>query len=138
LDYQANAEKAKIELDGQMRKGRALKVRSAPHSAAVKVKNLTRWVTNELLEKAFTMFGEIERAVVITDAHGKSMGEGIIEFARKEGAQMALQRCTEGCFFLTKLCLGLYHLGVLNMSVELVGNSFMNCINKRKKLCNVN
>ena len=29
------------------------------------------------------------------------MGEGIIEFARKPGAQMALRRCTEGCFFLT-------------------------------------
>lgn len=101
LDYRANAEKAKRELDGQMRKGRALKVRFAPHSAAVKVKNLTPWVSNELLEKAFSVFGEIERAVIIVDERGKSMGEGIIEFARKPGAQMALRRCTEGCFFLT-------------------------------------
>jgi proline- and glutamine-rich splicing factor len=58
-DYRANAEKAKRELDGQMRKGRALKVRFAPHSAAVKVKNLTPWVSNELLEKAFSVFGEV-------------------------------------------------------------------------------
>lgn len=58
-DYRANAEKAKRELDGQMRKGRALKVRFAPHSAAVKVKNLTPWVSNELLEKAFAVFGEV-------------------------------------------------------------------------------
>ncbi|GFG40361.1 hypothetical protein Cfor_00558 [Coptotermes formosanus] len=101
LDYRANAEKAKRELDGQMRKGRALKVRFAPHSAAVKVKNLTPWVSNELLEKAFAVFGEIERAVIIVDERGKSMGEGIIEFARKPGAQMALRRCSDGCFFLT-------------------------------------
>ncbi|KAJ9574133.1 hypothetical protein L9F63_008491 [Diploptera punctata] len=100
-DYRANAEKAKRELDGQMRKGRALKVRFAPHSAAVKVKNLTPWVSNELLEKAFSVFGEIERAVIIVDERGKSMGEGIIEFARKPGAQMALRRCNDGCFFLT-------------------------------------
>jgi proline- and glutamine-rich splicing factor len=58
-DYRANAEKVKRELDGQMRKGRALKVRFAPHSAAVKVKNLTPWVSNELLEKAFSVFGEV-------------------------------------------------------------------------------
>jgi hypothetical protein len=60
-DYRANAEKAKRELDGQMRKGRALKVRFAPHSAAVKVKNLTPWVSNELLEKAFAVFGEVSQ-----------------------------------------------------------------------------
>ncbi|XP_071448982.1 hrp65 protein-like isoform X2 [Hetaerina americana] len=101
LDYRASAEKAKRELDGHIRKGRALKVRFAPHSAAVKVRNLTQWVTNELLERAFQVFGEIERAVVIVDERGKSTGEGIIEFARKPGAQMALRRCTEGCFFLT-------------------------------------
>ncbi|XP_067013270.2 hrp65 protein isoform X2 [Anabrus simplex] len=101
LDYRANAEKAKRELDGSLRKGRALKVRFAPHSAAIKVKNLTPWVTNELLEKAFSVFGEIERSVIIVDERGKSMEEGIVEFARKPGAQMALRRCSEGCFFLT-------------------------------------
>lgn len=53
---------------------------------------------------------QIERAVIIVDERGKSMGEGIIEFARKPGAQMALRRCTEGCFFLTAyvICLGPY------------------------------
>ncbi|CAG2053777.1 unnamed protein product, partial [Timema podura] len=101
MDYRASAEKAKRELDGSLRKGRPLKVRFAPHSAAVKVKNLTQWVTNELLERAFSVFGEIERAVIIVDERGKSQGEGIIEFARRPGAQMALRRCNEGCFFLT-------------------------------------
>jgi len=47
------------------------------------------------------LYFQIERAVIIVDERGKSMGEGIIEFARKPGAQMALRRCTDGCFFLT-------------------------------------
>ncbi|KAJ1531591.1 hypothetical protein ONE63_000263 [Megalurothrips usitatus] len=101
MDFHVNAEKAKRELDGSMRKGRPLKVRFAPNSTAVKVKNLTPYVTNELLEKAFSIFGDIERAVIVTDERGKSTGEGIVEFARKPGAQMALRRCSEGCFFLT-------------------------------------
>lgn len=100
-DYRVNAEKAKHELDGTMRKGRALKVRFAPHSSTIKVKNLTPWISNELLERAFSVFGEIERAIVIVDDRGKSTGEGIVEFCRKPSAQLALRKCTEGCYFLT-------------------------------------
>jgi proline- and glutamine-rich splicing factor len=58
-DYRAGAEKAKRELDGSLRKGRQLKVRFAPHTAAIKVKNLTSFVSNELLETAFSVFGEV-------------------------------------------------------------------------------
>lgn len=101
MDYHINAEKAKRELDGIVRKGRTLKVRFAPNGATLKVKNLTTWVTNELLHIAFSVFGEIERCVVIVDDHGKSTGEGLIEFARKPSAVTALRHCTEGCFFLT-------------------------------------
>ncbi|KAK0162149.1 hypothetical protein PV327_008511 [Microctonus hyperodae] len=101
MDFRANAEKAKHELDGSMRKGRALKVRFAPHSSTIKVKNLTTWVSNELLEKSFSVFGEIERAIVIVDDRGRSTGEGIVEYARKPSALMALRKCTEGCYFLT-------------------------------------
>lgn len=101
LDYRNNAEKAKRELDGTVRKGRTLKVRFAPNGATLKVKNLTPFVTNELLHVAFSVFGEVERCVVITDDHGKSTGEGLIEFARKPSAMTALRHCTEGCFFLT-------------------------------------
>jgi proline- and glutamine-rich splicing factor len=46
-------------LDGKVLKGRTLRVRSAPHSAAVRVKNLSPFVTNELLEKAFSIFGDV-------------------------------------------------------------------------------
>ncbi|CAH1715113.1 hrp65 protein-like isoform X3 [Aphis gossypii] len=101
LDYRTNAEKAKRELDGQMRKGRMLKIRFAPIAAAIKVKNLTPFVSNELLEYAFSIFGDIERCQVMVDERGNSTGEGVIEFSRKNAASNALKRCSEGCFFLT-------------------------------------
>jgi len=95
------AEKAKRELDGQLRNGRALKVRFAPHQGAVKVSNLGPWVSNELLHKCFSIFGDIERAIVHVDDRGRSKGEGIVEFERKPNALEAVRRCSEGCFFLT-------------------------------------
>lgn len=54
-----NAEKAKREVDGKMRRGRPLRVRFAPHNAAVKVKNLTPFVSNELLYRSFEIFGKV-------------------------------------------------------------------------------
>lgn len=48
-----------------MRKGRSLKVRFAPPGAAIKVKNLTPWVTNELLEKAFSVFGDVSFYLIL-------------------------------------------------------------------------
>lgn len=101
MDYRSNAEKAKRELDGSMHKGRVLKVRFAPLGASVKVKNLTPWVSNELLEMAFSVFGEVERAVVVVDERGNSKREGVVEFARKNSALAALRKCAEGCYFLT-------------------------------------
>nr|XP_022918900.1 hrp65 protein-like [Onthophagus taurus] len=101
LDYHFNAEKAKNDLNGKSIKNRSLKVRFAPFSASVRVKNLDEYVTNELLQAAFSIFGEIERCVVIADDRGKSIGEGVVEFARKPSAQLAIRKCTEDCFFLT-------------------------------------
>lgn len=49
-------------------------------------------VSNELLESAFSQFGNVERAVVIVDDRGRSTGRGIIEFARKASATKALQQ----------------------------------------------
>lgn len=60
IDYRSNAEKAKRELDGFMRKNRALRVRFAPNATAIRVKNLTPYVTNELLHKAFEIFGQVK------------------------------------------------------------------------------
>jgi splicing factor, proline- and glutamine-rich len=58
-DYRSSAEKAKSELDGMPRRGKMLKVRFAPHGAIIKVKNLNPSVSNELLEMAFSVFGEV-------------------------------------------------------------------------------
>ncbi|KAJ8983887.1 hypothetical protein NQ317_000923 [Molorchus minor] len=101
VDYHSNAEKAKRELDGTVLKSRNLKIRFAPNSATVKVKNLTPFTSNELLHYAFSLFGEIERATVQVDERGKPTGEGIIDFARKGSALHAIRKCAEGCFFLT-------------------------------------
>lgn len=59
VDYHSNAEKAKRELDGTVLKSRNLKIRFAPNSSTIKVKNLTPFVTNELLHYAFSVFGEV-------------------------------------------------------------------------------
>ena len=51
MDYRENAEKAKKELDGKMNNGRTMKVKFAPHQAALRIKNLGPWVSNELLHR---------------------------------------------------------------------------------------
>lgn len=47
------------------------------------------------------MFGEVERAVHFADEKGRPVGEGIVEFSRRPGAQDAIKRITEGVFILT-------------------------------------
>ena len=101
LDFHTNAEKAKRELDGTMLNNRTLKIRFAPNGSSIKVKNLAPFVSNELLHWAFNIFGEIERCIVIVDDRGKSTGEGIVEYARKGSAALALRKCNECCLFLT-------------------------------------
>ena len=101
MDYRENAEKAKRELDGKNLGNRPLKVKFAPHQAALRIKNLGPWVSNELLHRSFSVFGDLERAFVMVDDRGRSKGEGIIEYERKPSAMDALRRCQEGVFFLT-------------------------------------
>lgn len=59
VDYHANAERAKRELDGGMQKNRPIRIRFAPNATTVRVKNLTSFVSNELLHKAFEVFGPV-------------------------------------------------------------------------------
>jgi len=101
LESRAVAEIAKAELDDIPMKGRPLRVRFATHSAALSVKNLSPFVSNELLEEAFSQFGMVERSIVIVDDRGRSTGKGIIEFAARPAARKALDRCNEGVFLLT-------------------------------------
>lgn len=59
VDYRSNAEKAKRELNGSVRKNRALRVRFAPNATTLKVRNLTPYVSNELLHRSFEIFGTV-------------------------------------------------------------------------------
>ena len=38
---------------------------------------------------------------MVANERGQSTNEGVVEFVRKPGAQAAIRRCTDGCFFLT-------------------------------------
>ncbi|XP_032235481.2 paraspeckle component 1 isoform X2 [Nematostella vectensis] len=100
LDTRLHAEAAKAGLDMATRKGRTLRVRFATHAAALRVKNLDNLVTNELLEQAFSQFGDVERAVVVCDVRGRSKGHGIVEFSRKNNAHNAMQKISESLFLL--------------------------------------
>ncbi|XP_069974364.1 hrp65 protein [Penaeus vannamei] len=101
FDYKANAEKAKTELQGKMVRNRPMKIRYASVTTGVKVKNLTPYVSNELLHKSFSVFGEIESCRVIVDDRGKTTGDGVVVFCDKKGATIALKKCQEECYFLT-------------------------------------
>jgi len=60
-------------------------------------------VSNELLHRAFSIFGTVERALVLAEGERpRSKGEGIVEFSNKRAAQEALVACQEGHFVLTK------------------------------------
>ncbi|XP_061658278.1 paraspeckle component 1-like isoform X2 [Syngnathoides biaculeatus] len=95
------AEIAKAALDGKILRNRPIRIRFAAHCAALNVRNLLPVVTNELLEQAFSQFGQVERCVVVTDDRGRSTGRGFVEFASKVAARKALERCKEGALLLT-------------------------------------
>ncbi|KAJ8276491.1 hypothetical protein COCON_G00082430 [Conger conger] len=101
LESRTLAEIAKAELDDTLFRGRQLRVRFATHGAALSVKNLPQFLSNELLEEAFSIFGPIERAIVIVDDRGRATGKGIVEYANKPAARKALDRCADGAFLLT-------------------------------------
>lgn len=101
VDYHLNALKAQRALDGTNLNGRQLRIRFASSESVVRVRNLTGFVSNELLYRAFEVFGPIERAIVKVDDRGNSQGEGIVEFSKKSSANACLRLCAENCFFLT-------------------------------------
>lgn len=101
LESRIIAEIARAELDDTPFRGRQIRVRFATHGAALTVKNLPDFVSNELLEEAFAAFGQIERAIVIVDDRGRPTGKGIVEYTSKPAARKALDKCGEGAFLLT-------------------------------------
>lgn len=101
MDTRAHAESAKESIDGVILKGRQVRVRFAVHGAALRVKELSPTVSNEMLYHAFSHFGEVERAVHIVDEKGRPTGEGIVEFERKPSANEAISAIKEKVFLLT-------------------------------------
>ncbi len=100
--YKSEAEAAILALNSFVLKGREIKVRFAAHGGVVKVDNIHGMVTNELLGDAFSHFGEVDEAVVVTDFRGKSKGFGIVEFERKQSAMNAIAQCKNTPFLLTR------------------------------------
>ncbi|XP_036024588.1 LOW QUALITY PROTEIN: non-POU domain-containing octamer-binding protein-like [Onychomys torridus] len=97
LETRTLGEIAKVELDNMPLLGKQLsRVRFASHSASLTVLNLPQYVSSELLEEAFSVFGQVERAVVIVDDGGRPSGKGVVEFSGKPAARKALDRCSEG------------------------------------------
>ena len=64
--------------------------------------NLNPTISNELLAAAFSHFGDVEEAFIATDDRGKSLGYGVVDFARKGQAMSAIQQCRKEPFLLTK------------------------------------
>uniref|UniRef100_A0A8D2ZU37 RRM domain-containing protein n=1 Tax=Scophthalmus maximus TaxID=52904 RepID=A0A8D2ZU37_SCOMX len=101
LETRIIAEIARAELDDTLFRGRPIRVKFATHGAALSLKNLPEFVSNELLEEAFAVFGPIERAVVIVDDRGRPTGKGIVEFTSKPTARKALDKCSDSAYLLT-------------------------------------
>ncbi|KAK7820453.1 hypothetical protein U0070_011494 [Myodes glareolus] len=78
-----------------------LRVRFPCHSASLTVCNLPQYESNDLLEEGFSVFGQVERAVVIVNDQGRPSRKGIVESSRKPAARKTLERCSEGSFLLT-------------------------------------
>jgi RNA recognition motif-containing protein len=102
LAYRKQAVNAISALNGTNYNGKEIRVRLAASSCSVKVSNLHGTVSNELLYHAFSQFGEVEFAVVVIDERGRSLGYGIVDFAKKNQALTAIDKCKNGCFFLTR------------------------------------
>ncbi|VDO44223.1 unnamed protein product [Haemonchus placei] len=101
MDTRAHAESAKEVIDGRVIHGRQVRVRFAVHGAALRVKELSPTVSNEMLYHAFSHFGDVERAVHIVDEKGRPTGEGIVEFERKPSCNEAIAAIRDKVFLMT-------------------------------------
>ena len=100
LDTRYNVIRTCQELDGNELLGRQIRVRPAYKNTAVKVLDIPHECGNRMLMKAFSIFGEVERAIVATDEKGNSLGWGLVEFARKPAMSKALVECKERPFLI--------------------------------------
>uniref|UniRef100_H0W658 RRM domain-containing protein n=1 Tax=Cavia porcellus TaxID=10141 RepID=H0W658_CAVPO len=95
LETRTLVEIAKVQLDHMPLCGKQLRVRFACHNVSLIVQNLPQYVSSELLEEAFSVFGQVDRTIVIVDDRGRPSGKGIVEFSGKPAARKALDRCND-------------------------------------------
>ncbi|KAJ4462151.1 putative Splicing factor [Paratrimastix pyriformis] len=70
--------------------------------STISVQNLGPFVTSNLLQDAFSVFGPVEYAVVVCDPlTRKTRGKGFITFSTKEVAQLAAEKSRSGLFLFT-------------------------------------
>lgn len=100
LSNRRNAEKAVTYLNGAKYENNILIVRSY-RIPAIKIVNLSKHVTNELLHLAYSIFGKIEECYVLVDRNGHCSGEGVVEFENKQSMYAAIKFCRENSYFLT-------------------------------------
>lgn len=100
LDTRYNVIRTCQELDGTELLGRQVRVRPAYKNTAVKVHDIPNECGNRMLMQAFSVFGEVERAIVATDEKGNSLGWGLVEFARKPAMAKAVADCKERPFLI--------------------------------------
>lgn len=100
LSNRPSAERAVSCLNGMKYENNVLVVCPVP-IPAIKVINLTKHVTNELLFLAFSIFGKIEECYVIINKCGNTTGEGVVEYESKQAMYTALRFCRENSYFVT-------------------------------------
>lgn len=96
------ATRVKKMMDNQEFYGRTCTVRRANHKSSVFVRDIPLSVTNEIMFKGFEHFGPVDRAIVVSDAHGKHQRYGFVEFQRKNTAAKAVRECSKRLFCLAK------------------------------------
>ena len=99
MDVRVSAETAKYDIDGKIVRQHTLRVRFPARGPALKVRNLSKFVTNELLELIFAVFGKITKAVHLVNKNGQPSGEGIIEFEQEDTLTFANNFCQQACVF---------------------------------------
>ena len=117
----ADAIRAKIMLDGLSLKGKTLSVTWANQST-VWVGDLPPFVNNTILRESFaTYFGPVERAIVVVDPKGVSMGYGYVVFTSKRDAADAMGKCDANPFLFSNSCFCPVRVEPMRQLDDLVG-----------------
>ena len=80
-------------------------------------------VSNATLKKAFSMFGHVEKAVVVADPGGASLGYGYVIYDKKQAASTAIQRCSEMPLLLSSTCMRPVRVELMRQKEDVEGVS---------------